>query len=177
MVDPGELTAHTLLAHNGLASPLLARFQNGLIYKFVRGYACSPEDLTREAVWRGVARRLADWHALLPIASGPEAAIVQDGMEISLGSSPPTMTPAKDTISDITSKKPTPNVWTVMAKWVLALPATSATEMEQKELLQRELQRTASELADTPGLGGNGVCISYNPGIYCPLGSLLIIHS
>src|SRR6516165_9452861 len=61
-----ETKSHKLLAERGLAPPLLARFNNGLLYKYIRGRVCSPEDLTREAVWRGVARRLAEWHAIVP---------------------------------------------------------------------------------------------------------------
>ena len=104
-----------------------------------------------------MARRLAQWHALLPIASAGHAAIVKDDIEISLGSSPPSAALPQDMLNAMTSSKPTPNIWTVMAKWILALPTTSASERDQKDMLQRELKRTAAELIDTPGLGGNGV--------------------
>ena len=155
----GELTAHSLLAQHDLAPPLVARFQNGLAYQFVRGHVCSPKDLTTEPVWRAVARRLAQWHALLPIAAAEGAAILKDNIEISLGSSPPSSMAPREVINAITPRKPTPNTWTVMSKWIHALPTTTPVEIERKDMLQRELKRTAAELVDTPGLGGNGVCL------------------
>lgn len=149
-----------LLAQHGLAPPLLARFENGLLYEYIQGHVCSPQDLTREPVWRGVARRLAEWHALLPIASAGDAAIIKDNVEISLGSSPPSPVASRDMVRSLTPKKPSPNIWTVMAKWILALPATNSKEVDRKEMLQKELKRTVAELADTPGLGGNGVILT-----------------
>lgn len=44
-----------------------------------------------------------------------------------------------------------------MQKWVFALPTTSEAEVQRKEVLQKELERTVAELGGTPGLGGNGV--------------------
>src|SRR5690242_3255837 len=64
-----ETRSHCLLARHGLAPPLYARFENGLLYKFVPGSVCSPADLRRPDVWRGVAQRLGEWHATLPISS------------------------------------------------------------------------------------------------------------
>ena len=44
-----------------------------------------------------------------------------------------------------------------MQKWVFALPTSNEAEIKRKDVLQKELERTVSELGDTPGLGGNGV--------------------
>lgn len=44
-----------------------------------------------------------------------------------------------------------------MQKWVFALPTTTEAEMKRKDVLQKELERTVSELSDTSGLGENGV--------------------
>ena len=138
---------------------MLARFQNGLIYKFIRGQVCSPADLTREPVWRGVARRLAQWHATLPIISAGSTALVLDaGPEVPLTiAAPPKQLPSIEAINAITPDLPAPNVWTIMQKWVFALPTTNDVERTRKEVLQKELKRTVSELGKTPGLGGNGV--------------------
>ena len=155
---PGEATSHSLLAQHKLAPQLLARFQNGLIYRFIRGHVSSSEDLTSEPVWRGVARRLGQWHAILPINSCGKTAVVADaGMDVLLKSSAPVSTASLEEINAITPSKPTPNVWTVMQKWVFALPTTCETEIERKSILQKELERIVADLGDTPGLGGNGV--------------------
>lgn len=147
-----------MLAQHQLAPQLLARFQNGLIYRFIRGHVTSSEDLTSEPVWRGVARRLGQWHATLPIISAGKTAVVADaGMEVPLKSLGPTPTASLEEINAITPSKPTPNVWTVMQKWVFALPTTNETEVKHKEVLQKELERTVADLGDKPGLGGNGV--------------------
>ena len=62
-----EARTHTLLTQQGLAAPLLARFQNGLLYKFSPGRVCTAQDLRRESIWRAVAARLGEWHARLPL--------------------------------------------------------------------------------------------------------------
>lgn len=154
-----EAASHSLLSQHKLAPALLARFQNGLIYRFIRGKVCSPADLTREPVWRGVAKRLAQWHATLPIISEGSIAPPQEaGPDTSLTSSNPSRAlPSLEKINAITPDLPTPNVWTIMQKWVFALPTTSEAESKRKEVLQKELERTVSELGSTPGLGGNGV--------------------
>ena len=128
------------------------------MYKFIRGHVSSSEDLTSEPVWRGVARRLGQWHATLPIISAGKAAVVADaGMEVPLKSSSPTQTASLEEINAITPSKPTPNVWTVVQKWIFVLPMTNETEVKRKKVLQEELERTVADLGDKPGLGGNGV--------------------
>ena len=128
------------------------------MYRFIRGHVSSSEDLTSESVWRGVARRLGQWHATLPINSFGKTAVVADaGMEVLLKSSAPASTASLEEINAITPSKPTPNVWTVLQKWVFALPTTCETEVERKRVLQKELERIVADLGDTPGLGGNGV--------------------
>lgn len=78
-------------------------------------------------------------------------------MEVPLKSSAPISTASLEEINAITPSKPTPNVWTVMQKWVYALPMTNEIEIRRKNVLQEELERTVAELGDKPGLGGNGV--------------------
>ena len=62
-----EAHTHTLLTQQGLAAPLLARFQNGLLYKFTPGRVCTAQDLGAESTWRAVAAKLGEWHARLPL--------------------------------------------------------------------------------------------------------------
>ena len=111
-----------------------------------------------EPVWRGVAHRLGEWHATLPIVSAERTAVVQDAVEVPLTTTIPKSLPSLEKINAITPGKPTPNVWTIMQKWVFALPTSNESEIKRKDVLQKELERTVSELGDTPGLGGNGVC-------------------
>lgn len=78
-------------------------------------------------------------------------------MEVPLKSSALMSTASLEEINAITPSKPTPNVWTVMQKWVFALPRTNDAETKRKEVLQNELERTVADLGDKPGLGDNGV--------------------
>ena len=148
-----EITSHTILAERGLAPPLLARFENGLIYEFIRGHVCSATDLTQEPIWRAVACRLAQWHALLPVSQSKDTTVIKAGEEIPLNSSPPTSPVEKQALDDITPGKPAPSIWTVMQQWIFNLPTSTPEELERKDSLQHELTRSASELRDTPGLG------------------------
>ncbi|KAL9121831.1 MAG: hypothetical protein Q9187_001606 [Circinaria calcarea] len=148
-----ETISHSLLAQHNLAPPLLARFQNGLMYRFIPGQVCSSADLTREAVWKGVARRLAEWHATLPIiATEPTEERSYDQEEITLAFSPAKTMPTHAEINAITPNKVTPNIWTVMQKWILALPTGSVAQQNRKAVLQQQLKQTVAELGDTPGL-------------------------
>ena len=167
----GETTSHSLLAQRNLAPSLLARFNNGLLYKFIRGHVCTPKDLTKEQVWRAVARRLAEWHAVLPVVSAPpstegKAVGMNSHLEGDINGSrekflPPLgqseMFPSEEKINAITPGKATPNVWTVMQKWIYALPKGTVAEQKRQAMLQKELERTVKELGDTPGLGQDGV--------------------
>ncbi|EPS36202.1 hypothetical protein H072_10362 [Dactylellina haptotyla CBS 200.50] len=64
LIDRGrECQNHFYLAQHTLAPPLLARFNNGLIYRFVPGRVTSPQDLSTPKVYTAVAKRLGQWHA------------------------------------------------------------------------------------------------------------------
>lgn len=134
------MSCHSRLSQHGLASTLLARFENGLLYVFMIGKVCSEDDVTQESVWRGVARAMGHWHAVLPTASFGDADADEGGHK---GISMP--------------GKPVSNIWTLMQKWVHALPARNPAEEERQAKYQKELERLVKELGDTPGLGGDGV--------------------
>jgi ethanolamine kinase len=138
----GEISCHSRLSEHGLASTLLARFKNGFLYGFVIGKACSEDDITQERIWRGVARTMGHWHAVLSTASFGNADSDVDGGDHKGISMP---------------GKPVPNIWTLMQKWVHALPARNPAEEERQAKYQTELERLVKELGDTPGLGGDGV--------------------
>lgn len=164
-----ETQNHELLMQYGLAPALLARFQNGMLYKFIRGGVTSPADLRREDIWCAVARRLAQWHAVVPCLPASCAPIQEEiaGSE-DFGISPPTSSkkdPAlQAAIDNVAPGKLTPNVWTVMQKWIYALPTTTDAERKRQATLQKELLRIVEEFSNRPGLGENGVCI---PSIIC----------
>lgn len=172
-----ELTSHSLLAQHGLAPALLARFENGLIYDFIRGHVCTPHDLTQRSIWRGVACKIAEWHALLPIETCGTTAIVEDSKRVSLNSRSRMSKAGKDDVPKIAPGIPTPNIWSVMDKWILAMPATTASERSKQELVQQELKRTASELMNTRGLGGNGVQALYPHAYPLPISWLTTLVS
>lgn len=157
-ISIGETRSHSLLAQHGLAPPLLARFKNGLLYCFIRGHVTSPSDLIQPSVWRGVARRLGQWHAVLPITSSADdsqtpSSSAQEDYDINK----PDGTPKASTITPIQPRQAGPNLWTVLQKWILALPVQTEEQRSRQKLLQTELERTLSELDDGSGIGENGV--------------------
>ncbi|KAI4113903.1 MAG: hypothetical protein LQ345_005209 [Seirophora villosa] len=157
-----ETQSHSLLCQRSLAPELLARFQNGLMYRFIRGQVCDSEDLTQERIWRGVARRLAEWHALLPVVAASEPT-ASNAVDFPSGSllEPPSSRPSAAVINSITPSKLAPNVWTVIQKWIFALPTASELEKKRKNELQIELERTVAELGDLPSLGNNGLVFAH----------------
>lgn len=62
-----ELETRALLAERQLVVPLIARFKNGLNYKFLPGRAYTPGDMAKEPIWRGISDLGAEWHAKLPL--------------------------------------------------------------------------------------------------------------
>ncbi|KAL8729890.1 MAG: hypothetical protein Q9166_004447 [cf. Caloplaca sp. 2 TL-2023] len=156
-----ETQSHSLLCKHDLAPELLARFQNGLMYKFIRGQVCKSQDLTQERIWRGVAHRIAEWHALLPVISSPTSTAV-NGSDDPLFTQPSSQARlSAEAINNITPRKAAPNVWTVMQKWIFALPTASEKERQRNDKLQEELERTVADLADVPSLGDDGLVFAH----------------
>lgn len=138
-----EMKAHNLLASMDLAPPLLARFDNGLMYKFVQGDVCNPEDLRRPEVYRQTAKLLGQWHGSLPISaitSTPD--INQDVMHKHCG------------VKNGKQTRPYPNVWTVMQQWIDALPNSTEQERQRNKTLDRELAELSARFGETPGIDG-----------------------
>lgn len=157
-----ETQNHELLMQHNLAPTLLARFHNGMLYRFIRGAVTSPADLRTEEIWRAVARRLAQWHAVVPCLPSTRQSLsaeVNGSEELGI----PAPTPSKkdpalqDAIDNVAPGKPAPNVWTVMQKWIYALPVASEAEMLRQADLQKELTRLVAEFSNRPGLGENSV--------------------
>lgn len=137
-----EVRAHNLLATLGLAPPLLARFENGIMYRFIQGDVCAPEDLRRPEIYRAVAKRLGQWHGRLPISA------ITDTPRLAADSPQSQHAGEKDG----KASRPLPNLWTVMQQWIDALPSTTDAERQRNHLLNDELDWLSHKLGDTPGL-------------------------
>lgn len=157
----GETRSHSLLARHKLAPPLLARFENGLLYKFIEGTVCAPPDLRRQEIWRGVARRLGQWHATLPI-SYLITEIPPDNADTTVPDDRSHRRKSSwlEAADNITPGMPSPNLWTVMQKWIHSLPHGTDAEKKRKGTLQQELIWLVNRLSSTPG-------ISTNPLVFC----------
>ena len=195
-----ETQNHELLMRHGLAPELLARFENGMLYRFVRGTVTQPEDLRRPDISRAIARRLAQWHVTVPClprsaaAKGPHvngttttphangnghengnghARGGGNGVENGDGNGHKHADDDDDDddndsaahdqalIDAAAPGKPAPNLWTVMQKWILALPTDTEDERARRADLQRELERLVGELSARPGLGRDGLVFAH----------------
>ncbi|KAI9051054.1 hypothetical protein LZ554_005162 [Drepanopeziza brunnea f. sp. 'monogermtubi'] len=161
-----ETQNHELLSQYNLAPTLLARFHNGILYKFIRGAVTSPADLRREEIWRAVARRLAEWHAVVPCIATPRKALTEEirgSEEFSMQAPTPSKKdPALQTaIDNVAPGKLAPNMWTVMQKWIYALPVKADAEKTRQSDLQKELTRLVAEFSNRPGLGDNSLVFAH----------------
>ena len=163
-----EAQNHELLMRHGLAPALLARFENGMMYRFISGEVTRPEDLRRPEISAAIARRLAQWHAIVPCIVKAEHLAEStfsnkgnqesDASGYSLNEKLPTLESSVLVAAD----KPEPNIWSVMQKWILALPSDTAAQRDHAALLQKELHHLVVELSQRPGLGDNGLVFSHN---------------
>lgn len=157
-----ETQNHELLMKYGLAPELLARFKNGMMYRFIRGTVTHPNDLRRPAVSKAVALRLAEWHARVPCI--PDSSLITTANSIKNGEfneSNDNQDHKKFSIHRIAPGKPIPNVWTVMQKWILALPTETDEQAHRQEKLQKELERLVSDLSQRPGPGQDGLVFAH----------------
>lgn len=159
-----ETQNHELLMRNGLAPELLARFENGMMYRFVQGAVTLPEDLRKPDIYKAVARRLAEWHAVVPCLSARTGhsrknsrvdGLTPLALDSNLGDAE-----FQQALDGVAPGKPPPNVWTVMQKWIFALPTDTEAQRARQASLQQDLRTLVSELSQRPGLGANGVSYS-----------------
>ncbi|KAF3059276.1 Ethanolamine kinase 2 [Daldinia childiae] len=150
-----ETQNHELLMKCGLAPELLARFDNGMIYRYIRGTPTQPADLRMPPIYLAVARRLAQWHATVPCIYETHAQ--KNGVNGASNGH------HEVEIEHAAPGKPSPNVWTVMQKWILALPTKTEAQRTRQANLQHELTKLVDELSQRPGLGDNGVSSTGNP--------------
>lgn len=148
-----EAANHELLMKYDLAPALLARFENGMLYRYISGTPATHQDLRDSSTLMAVARRLAQWHATVPCISDASLKInsATNGLSHANGSA------EKDAVANTAPGKPAPNLWTVMHKWILALPQSTEVERERQDLLLQEMKYLVEQLSQRPGLGQNGV--------------------
>lgn len=136
------------------------QFINLLIY--CTGSVTQPADLRRPEIWRAVASRLGEWHAVIPCLPARRVSI-QEEVSGSEDRQNPAPTPSKKdpalqlAIDNVAPGKPAPNVWSVMQKWIYALPVETHDQRDRQATLQRELTKLVEKLGNRPGLGKNGV--------------------
>jgi len=154
-----ETQNHELLMKYGLAPELIGRFDNGMMYRFIQGTVTQPEDLRKPVIYKAVARRLAQWHAVVPCIPGRTGHSRKNsrvegpaGPADSLGDAE-----FQRALDHVAPGKQSPNVWTVMQKWIFALPTDTEEQRSRQAELQKELTTLVSELSQRPGLGENGV--------------------
>ncbi len=152
-----ETQNHELLMRFGLAPELLARFENGMIYRYIKGAVTSPADLRKEEVYHAVARRLAEWHAVVPCLPKEPLHDVANGN----GQAERRNSLLQEKIDHAAPSKVAPNVWTVMQKWVYALPQGTEADRIRQADLQKELQRIIDEYSSRLGLGKNSLVFAH----------------
>ncbi|KID99392.1 Protein kinase-like domain protein, partial [Metarhizium majus ARSEF 297] len=147
-----EAANHELLMRYHLAPQLLARFGNGMLYRFIPGAVAQPKDLADPLILKAIARRLAQWHATVPCIpdSSPRRNSSTNGDANNHA-----------LLLNAAAGKPIPNVWTTMQKWILALPTDTESRRERRALLQEELENMVKRLAHRPGLGNNGLVFAH----------------
>ena len=130
-----EARTHVLLAEKGLAAPFFARFNNGLLYGYLPGRACTPQELLREPVWRAVAIRLGEWHARLPLPNIVEGTTTNEDKAGHHQES--SATPALPRLRTI---------WDVMRDWIDAIPSKSPELESRKIELHKALRKSFLDL-------------------------------
>ncbi|CAG9939321.1 unnamed protein product [Clonostachys rosea f. rosea IK726] len=150
-----EASNHELLMKHNLAPELLARFENGMLYRYTAGTPAQPQDLQKPHVMTAIARRLAEWHATVPcLYDAPRT----NGKVNGHGSKP---SESEALIAKAASGKPIPNLWTTMQKWILALPTETPQERERQTLLQKELNELIEKLSQRHEPGDNGLVFAH----------------
>lgn len=109
------------------------------MYRYIEGKVCAPADLRRPDVWRPIARRLAEWHATIPISE-----VLSKGQT-----------------SAVLPGKPTPNIWDVMQKWITALSENTPEETARKGRLQEEFKWLVGQLGDAVGVDNQALVFGH----------------
>ncbi|POS82465.1 hypothetical protein EPUL_006079 [Erysiphe pulchra] len=158
-----EAQNHELLMQHKLAPELLARFNNGMLYRFMRGSVTSPADLRKQEVSLAIARRLAEWHAVVPCLQSPikNSCNHIDQISVAQPTSIPKTTKLREELDSTHQENISPNLWTVLQKWISALPTNTLAEKSRQQILQKEMDRMILELSNRPGLGNYSLVFAH----------------
>lgn len=94
------------------------------MYHFVDGHVCSEDRIRNKHAYAAVAREMARWHSVLPLA---HIATRQDALSLQ------------------------PGIWTTTAKWINAIPEGAKTWGIDKDKLRGEFQYLAERLLGGDG--------------------------
>lgn len=117
----------------------------------MRGKPCGHQDLVTPPIFRGVARKLAQWHAVLP-NNGSSSTPSQEASAVANGANE-----EKHDLDVIQPRRGGPSMWSVLQKWILALPVATPEQRSRRLSLQQELQWVVGQLDDGKGIGEDGV--------------------
>ncbi|ROT37002.1 kinase-like protein [Sodiomyces alkalinus F11] len=172
-----EAQNHALLMKYGLAPELIARFNNGMLYRYIKGRVTTPDDLRKPSIYCAVARRLAQWHATVPcipsspspltngVSRGATGGDSNDGRNGHVDHhhhhDAARQLATQALIDNTAPGKLAPNLWTVMRKWILALPTATPEQRARQSELQEELDSLVKQLSQRPGLGDNGLVFAH----------------
>jgi ethanolamine kinase len=107
-----------------------------------------------------VARRLAQWHAVMPVENVENTTIPQSPRMSAVDSFPQSrrkMSTSSLNVPNITPGMPSPNVWTVLQKWIIALPYDTKAQLDRRTVLQQQLDLLVEEIGNTGSVGKDGV--------------------
>ena len=155
-----EAENHELLMKHSLAPKLHARFENGMLYRFIPGTVAQAQDLKDPLILKAIARRLAQWHATvpcLPDKHGHQKDEINRRNSINARPTGADGRSPQEMIAKAAAGKPLPNLWSTMQKWILALPNDTEARREKQARLQQEMEEVVKNLGQRPGLGKNGV--------------------
>jgi ethanolamine kinase len=142
-----ETQNHETLMRYDLAPMLLARFQNGMIYRYIPGTVTQPADLRTRPISLAIARRLAQWHAIVPCQYSTETTELVHSTGFNGGA--------------IRADNRVPSLWTIMQKWISALPTETKEQRHKQSLLQNELKKIVEEFSQRDGLGQDGLVFAH----------------
>jgi ethanolamine kinase len=127
-----------------------------------------------ERVWRGVARTLGHWHAILPVAAegsrldaGTVSKDVPDGGQGG-------RTTAGEGVTEETRREEAPgDMWAVMSHWAEQIPKETKNEKQIRERMKQEVESAFEELSTIEGLGGHKLVMGH-----CDLlaGNVLVLN-
>ncbi|KAK9460026.1 kinase-like domain-containing protein [Lipomyces oligophaga] len=129
-----EYCTHIRLYSHGLAPPLYARFQNGLVYGFIAGRSVDYHELSNPLLMKGVAKMLAQWHTVLE--ANAIKMLIRDEFPDSCSKQ------SEELVDDI---------WQLCAKWINKLPSETTGQEATKTALVKELNWVMKEICDKGG--------------------------